>query len=104
MKKVVVIAALLLSGCVSSGTQVTDEQAAQFKKGFTTEAEVIAKLGPPDATARSDDGSKVDSYTYVKASANAADFIPYVGLLAGGSSGKYTTVAFSFNSAGILKG
>lgn len=40
----------------------------------------------------------------MKASANAVDFIPYVGLLAGGSTGKYTTVAFAFDVRGILKG
>ena len=104
MKKLFLISALLLAGCVSTGTQVTEEQAGKFKKGVTTEAEVVAALGPPNATTRNDDGSRVDSYTYMKASANAVDFIPYVGLLAGGSTGKYTTVAFSFDSAGVLKG
>jgi len=104
MKRILLISALLLTGCVSMGTQVTEEQAGQFQKGVTTEAQVIAKLGTPDATTRNDDGSRMDSYTYIKSSANAVDFIPYVGLLAGGSTGKYTTVAFSFNSAGVLKG
>jgi outer membrane protein assembly factor BamE (lipoprotein component of BamABCDE complex) len=104
MKKLTILLALSLAGCVSVGTQVSEEQAAQFKKGVTTEAEVIAKLGPPDSTMRADDGSKVDSYTYMKSSANAVDFIPYVGLLAGGSTGKYTTVAFSFDGNGVLKG
>jgi outer membrane protein assembly factor BamE (lipoprotein component of BamABCDE complex) len=99
-----IVCMLLLAGCVSSGTQVTEQQAAQFQKGVTTEAQVTAKLGAPDSTTRNDDGSRIDSYTYISASANAVDFIPYVGLLAGGSTGKYTTVAFIFDSAGVLKG
>lgn len=104
MKKLLIpLLALALSGCMSSGTQVTEEQAGQFTKGVTTEAQVIARLGPPQSTVRNDDGSRIDAYTYMKASANAVDFIPYVGLLAGGSTGKYTTVAFTFDSAGVLK-
>jgi YD repeat-containing protein len=103
--RIVFLASLLaLGGCVSSGTQVTEDQANQFVRGRTTEAEVVAALGQPDSTTRSEDGSRIDAYTYVKASANAASFIPYVNILAGGSTAKYTTVAFTFDPNGRLKG
>lgn len=104
LKAVSLLLLLSLAGCVSSGTHVTEAQAGQFVKGKTTEAEVIAALGPPDSTTRNDDGSRVDSYTYFKAAANAASFIPYVDLLAGGTKGSYSTVAFTFDARGVLKG
>ena len=83
------LAALALAGCVSSGTQVTEEQAGQFQKGITTEQEVIAKLGTPNA--------------YVRARPNAVDFVPIVGLLAGGATAQANTVTFTFDSSGVLK-
>jgi outer membrane protein assembly factor BamE (lipoprotein component of BamABCDE complex) len=97
------LAALALAGCVSSGTQVTEEQAGQFQKGITTEQEVIAKLGTPNATTRQSDGSAVIVYTYVRARPNAVDFVPIVGLLAGGATAQANTVTFTFDSSGVLK-
>ena len=104
MRYIPITLALLLVSCASTGTQVSEEQASQFQKGKTTEAEVIARLGQPDSTTRSEDGSRVDAYTYSSASATWEDFVPYVNLLAGGTKSKYTTVAFSFDKAGVLKG
>lgn len=91
-----------LSGCVSAGTQVTEQQAQQFQKGVTTEAEVVAKLGRPTATTVKDDGTRVDVYAFTQASPNAIDFVPIVGLLAGGASGKTATVSFSFDKSSVL--
>jgi outer membrane protein assembly factor BamE (lipoprotein component of BamABCDE complex) len=104
MSRLWTIAILMaLSGCVSSGTKVTEQQASQFVKGQSTEAQVIAKLGAPDTASRASDGSHVDQYSYVQTSARAASFIPVVGLMAGGADSKVTVVSFTFEPNGVLK-
>lgn len=99
----VFLAAVLLSGCVSSGTKVTQTDISQFKKGVTTEAEVVAKLGKPTGTSITSSGTKIDVYSYVHAAANAASYIPIVGLAAGGATGESTVVMFTFDANGVLK-
>jgi len=94
---------LSLAGCVSSGTQVTEQQAEQFQKGRSTEADVVAKLGSPNGISRLSDGSHVAVYTHIEAAARAATYIPIVGLMAGGADSKLTTVAFTFGPDGLLK-
>ncbi|MDE2466158.1 MAG: outer membrane protein assembly factor BamE [Alphaproteobacteria bacterium] len=105
MRKQIAVFALAsaLAGCVSAGTQVTEQQAQQFKKGITTESQVIAKLGSPTTTTIKDDGTRVDTYVFTHATPNAVDFVPVVGLLAGGAHGKSTQVAFTFNKSGVLQ-
>lgn len=92
-----------LAGCISSGTKVTEEQQAQFKVGVTTEAEVIAKLGPPNNVATRPDGVKVDTYRHVDMSMNAAGFVPVVGIFLGGKKQTSDTVNFMFDTRGVLK-
>lgn len=100
----IAVCALALAGCVSAGTEVSEQQASQFTKGVTTERQVIAKLGEPTATTLKSDGTRVDVYTYTRAAPNAVDFVPVVGLLAGGAHGKTTNVTFTFDRTGVLTG
>lgn len=101
--KILCCIALAAAGCVSSGTKVTGDQLAQFKDGTTTEAQIVAKLGPPNSASTSTDGSKTDIYVHIAASANAASYIPVVGLFAGGAKGTNDSVVFNFDSKGVLK-
>jgi outer membrane protein assembly factor BamE (lipoprotein component of BamABCDE complex) len=94
---------LLLAGCASSGTMVTEQQAGQFQDGVTTRAQVIAKLGQPNQATLSSDGTRIDIYVHVTASADGATFIPVVGLLAGGANSKTNTATFTFDKEGLLK-
>ena len=104
LKKIVIVAlSAALAGCVSAGTQVSEQQAQQFQKGVTTEPQVVAKLGQPTSTSLNGDGTRVDIYAFTRATPNAVDFVPVVGLLAGGAHGKTTTVAFTFDQKGVLK-
>ena len=50
-----------IAGCVSSGTKVTADQQSAFQVGTTTEAQVVAKLGPHNTVATLADGSKMDN-------------------------------------------
>lgn len=95
--------AAVLAGCISSGTMVTEGQAGQFQKGVTSRQQVIAKLGAPDNTTLMDDGTRVDAYVHTRAAANAASYIPVVGLLAGGANSTSNTATFTYDRAGVLK-
>lgn len=94
--------AVILAGCVSSGTKVTETDISGFQKGVTTESQVIAKLGPPTATSVTDAGVRIDVYSYVHASPKAVDFVPVVGVFAGGANATATTVSFTFDKNGVL--
>lgn len=102
-KVLVVALALGLTGCVSVGTKVTDDQARQFQRGVTTESEIVAKLGQPNQHTIKDDGTILDAYVYSHASPNAVDFVPIVGMLAGGAHGQTLIVTFTLDSKGIYQ-
>jgi len=103
MKFMVAALGCIMAGCVSSGTKVTADQQASFQPGTTAETQIIAKLGPPNNVATLADGSKMDSYMHIAASANAATYVPIVGLFAGGAKSTTDTVMFAFDPQGILK-
>ena len=92
-----------ISGCATSGTKVTPADMAGFQQGRSTEAQVIGRLGQPNSMSTGPDGTKTDMYIYAQASANAASYIPVVGLLAGGTTSKTTTATFVFDSQGVLR-
>ena len=96
-------ALLLLAGCASSGTMVTEQQAGQFQDGVTTRDQVIAKLGEPNQATLASDGTRTDIYVHVSARADGASFIPVVGLLAGGANSKSNTATFTYTKDGVLK-
>lgn len=97
-----VLISCLAAGCISSGTKVTEEQQAQFKVHVTTEAEVIAKLGPPNNVNKMPDGTKIDTYAHVEGSGSAANYIPIVNLFASSNSQTTDMASFTFDSKGIL--
>ena len=109
----------LLSGCVTSaivagttaasnasktsGTQVDQAQIDQFQKGVATVADVEAKLGQPQKTARNPDGGLTVTYTGTSATGNAQSYVGGA-RWAKGSETTITTrnVAFAFDSRGKL--
>jgi outer membrane protein assembly factor BamE (lipoprotein component of BamABCDE complex) len=92
-----------LSACVSSGTKVTQQQLTKFEVGKTTEADVIAALGAPNNSTIATDGSKIDVYAHVSARANAASYVPIVGLFAGSATAHTDSVTLTFDPTGLLK-
>lgn len=96
------VLAVMVAGCVSSGTKVTQQQAAAFEVGKTTEAQVLAALGAPNQTSTLSDGTRKDIYMHVSAHANAASYIPIVGLFAGGAKGTNDTATSTFTPDGVL--
>ena len=97
------VVSLFIAGCASSGTQVSQNAAMQFKEGITTEAQIVSKLGPPTGVTISSGGIKTITYTGAQAQVKAASFIPIVGLFAGGSDVVVTTAAYQLGTDGILQ-
>lgn len=93
--------AFFLAGCASSGVRVTEEQIAGFKKGVTTEGDVIQKLGQPNIMQTSPAGKKF-VYSYAHVQMRPATFIPIVGIFAGGSDVKSSAAVFTFDTSGKL--
>lgn len=97
------VVSLFIAGCASSGTQVSQNAAMQFKEGVTTEAQIVAKLGPPSGISISSGGIKTLSYTGAQYQTKAASFIPIVGLFAGGADYTISTAAYQLGTDGILQ-
>lgn len=95
------IAALALAGC-ASGTYVSKESSAQFQKGTTTEQQVLAQMGEPDAKAELIEGGRRDIYIYNSGGPNPADYIPLLALATQSGYEHTTTVNFDFNAQGVL--
>lgn len=98
-----VVVSLFIAGCAATGTQVSQNAAMQFKEGVTTEAQIVAKLGPPTGVTMSSGGIKTITYTGAQVQMKAATFIPIVGLFAGGSDVAVTTAAYQLGIDGILQ-
>jgi outer membrane protein assembly factor BamE (lipoprotein component of BamABCDE complex) len=95
-------AALLLTGCVASGTQVKQEQLSQFHKGDSSIHDVISALGKPNSQSISTDGNRTACYTFVQSTARPESFIPIVGVFVGGADAHTDMTCFTFDSEGIL--
>lgn len=66
MKKMVLglSMALLLSGCASSGTKISQYQLDELVKGRTTSSEVIERFGPPTSVTQNSDGTQAFGWGY----------------------------------------
>lgn len=98
---VATLLALVLGGCASSGVQIAPERLGDFKEGTTTEAEVIAKLGPPTGVTTAA-GMRLLTYSGADYQTRPATFIPFIGPLVGGVDVRTSMVMFKFDSAGKL--
>ena len=101
MKKAIAYAiCLVLQGCVTIGTKTDPNIVSTFKPGVTTIAEAEAKLGPPNQTTRNADGSTLIQYIYITSHANAASYVPVVGLFAGKGISDNVTRNLTFDKSG----
>jgi len=96
------LAALALAGC-TSGTMISKEQSARFQVGTTTEQQVLAQLGAPDAKADLIDGGHRDSYIRETGGETPIDYVPLIALVAAPAYGHTTTVNFDFDANGVLR-
>lgn len=90
MISVFFICSLLISGCSTSGNQNLRNETSQslqsiIIKNKTTKSEIIKKLGEPDTRTTTDDGQEEWTYLMVNNQFDATTFLPFAGLLTGGS-------------------
>lgn len=102
-----VMLSVVVSGCmnIDTGKPISQTQLASFKEGTTTYAQVVQALGQPISSSVFN-GDRVITYGYssIHSNPSAASFIPVVGMFATSKTAtNFQSVAFTFDSAGILK-
>ena len=90
-------------GCASVGRPIDQAAADKIVKGQTTRAQVGAMLGSPDRITKLGNGDTMYSYSYTRASAKPATFIPIVGAFAGGANVQHQMVMVTFGPDDIVK-
>ncbi len=96
------LAAFLLTGCVSAGVRVDEANLHSFEKGKTTYSEIVARLGPPTTNSLLPDGRRMLMYSYVQATARPENFIPLVGAFVGGADSRSSNVILWIDQEGKL--
>ena len=116
---------LLMSGCVSSGNPSVRDEAAtgQIKAGVTTKEDVRKLLGKPNSVGKGsgnlavasglpatphaalalNSNYEVWSYSHISVEADAATFIPIVGLFAGGATSSVSSLTIYFDDKGVVQ-
>lgn len=102
MRKILLLSALVLTGCAATGVRVDQNQMSGFQTGKTSYEDVVAQLGQPTEITRKSDGNTTASYIYSEYQTRPETFIPYVGMFVGGGDTRMNTAMFEFNSKGIL--
>ncbi|CAE6822373.1 hypothetical protein R70006_06264 [Paraburkholderia domus] len=112
MKKTAAIALLAatvaLAGCASAGNQVLrnadqNQIDQHIVRGKTTKSDVTTFLGAADAVSFTDSGNEIWTYAFAKTTSKAINFIPVVGLLAGGENVDKKTLTILFDDKGVVK-
>ena len=91
----------LISGCSTSGNQSLRNETSQslqsiIIKNKTTKSEIIKKLGEPDTRTTTDDGQEEWAYLMVNNQFDATTFLPFAGLLTGGSKTQARELVITF--------
>ncbi|ABO60418.1 outer membrane protein assembly factor BamE (plasmid) [Burkholderia vietnamiensis] len=111
MKKTTVTAVLAaviaLAGCASAGNQTLrsanpSEIEQHVVKGKSTKSDVEAYLGAAESVSFTDSGLEIWQYTYAKQTSKAINFIPVVGILAGGADVDKKVLTILFNDKGVV--
>lgn len=97
-----ILATMILAGCMTMGSQVGANKLAQLHTGTTTEAQAQMTLGAPNQKTINSDGTVTWSYLYAHAKVSGATFIPIVGAFIGHTTSDYTKTDLIFDRAGIL--
>lgn len=83
----IALVAALLSGCVTMGLEVTEDELKQLPVG-TPHSEIVQKLGRPTAAGATRTGHRTLIYTFAQAQPHYESFIPLIGHLLGGAESR----------------
>ncbi|GHB30442.1 hypothetical protein [Salinicola rhizosphaerae] len=94
--------ASLLAGCASYGNQKLGDEteasvATKIHENETTQADLLSMLGSPTDKSFREDGREEWTYVYSEMSADAVNFIPFVGLFGTSNSGTLKKLNVIFN-------
>jgi len=104
MKRIIlVVLALGLLGCATSGKPIQQDKVVQIKEGVTTKEEVIALMGKPAIHTLNGDGKEIMMYTHIKANTRASSFIPVVGLFVSGADMKQQSLQILIGKEGKVE-
>jgi outer membrane protein assembly factor BamE (lipoprotein component of BamABCDE complex) len=92
-----------LAGCVSTGRKIDQAAADSIKKGVTTRQDVVNMLGSPELITRNSNGDTIFVYSYTRATAKPATFIPYIGPFVGGANVQQQSTRVTFGPDGVVK-
>ncbi|MCE7949946.1 MAG: hypothetical protein DYH18_02445 [Xanthomonadales bacterium PRO7] len=93
---------VLAAGCtVSSGVKVDPSKMSDFKKGTTTESEVIGRLGQPSTTTHATGGDLLN-YVFTTSTASGANFVPVLNWFKGHTDSTTTMCQFMFDARQVL--
>jgi hypothetical protein len=95
---------LLLAGCMSTGTKVTEEQLFAFRKGETSCFDIVATRGKPTLNELHPDGTRTMTYSYTQSQLKVENFLPIVAMLQQGQTAETTTVTLWCDAKNVLTG
>ena len=97
-----------MAACASAGNQFlkdADENKVNSVviDGTSTKADVKAKFGDPNDTSFTDSGNEIWKYTYAYITPMGENFIPVVGIFAGGQNVDKKELVIFFDKNGIVQ-
>jgi hypothetical protein len=94
------LTAMMLAGCVTTGTKVDPNVVSSFQPGVTTVQEAKARLGQPNQETSESDGTTILLYQYAHAQASGSSYIPVVGAFVGSSDVSNDSTTLTFDKGG----
>ncbi len=102
-----VLAAALLAGCASAGSEALSKQSStslqqHIQKGVTTKAQVQAILGQPQSVSFNG-GDEQWTYNFAHATPTAVDFVPVVNLFVHHADVDHKMLVILFDKNGVVQ-
>ena len=108
MKKLAIAGLVIFLGaCASAGNMALRNEtpqtvATRIVEGKTTKQEVQAAYGQPTTTSFTDGGNEIWNYRYSYATPKAINFVPLIGILAGGADVQSKELVILFGKDNIV--
>ncbi|HEY2967975.1 MAG TPA: hypothetical protein VGK75_06365 [Casimicrobiaceae bacterium] len=102
-----VLAVIALAACASAGNMKMKDESqatvyARIVESKTTQAEVQAAYGLPTNKSFTDGGNEIWTYDYAYATPKAVNFVPIVGIFAGGADVTKKQLVLLFDKGGVV--
>lgn len=93
---------LLLIGCASAGRNFDSRKVANIRKGDTTEKQLVEWFGPPIQRGFNSEGGATLVWSYAESSSKGENFIPVIGIFAGGTNNKNKGLLVRLDATGTV--